>query len=306
MSGTDMHYVYVLTSSISDLYYEQFYLSSSSLRLFNPDADIILLVDRKTKNTLLEKRSGYEKIVSDIKVVDCPNELTQKEISRWLKTSIPNYVSGDFLFIDCDTIITEKIDCSVFNNIKIGAVLDTHVPLSRHHLRNTFLEDGKRLGFLSAFGFDSYFNGGLIVYKESQESHRFFERWHTLWLKSREMGNSQDMPSLNQANCDCDNIITELDGSWNCQISHNGLPYLNNAKIIHYYATSLLSFTPPFIPASDEVLQSIKENGTISADVMKLLNNPRAAFFESTRVISDKNTLDILDSNFFSKLLWLK
>jgi hypothetical protein len=301
-----MCYVYVLSSSLSDYYYEQFFLSLVSLRLYNPNAKIVLIVDKKTKYGLIGIRSGYEKFISEIKTVDCPDELSKKEISRWLKTSIPNYVSGDFLFIDCDTIITDKIECSTLNNIKIGAVLDTHVSLSNHHLRNTFLEDGKRLGFLSAFEHDFYYNGGLIAYKECEESYNFFTRWHLLWLQSKETGNSQDMPSLNQANCDCNNIISELDGSWNCQISHNGIPYLCQAKIIHYYATSLISFVPSFIFASDSVLQSIKKTGAISVDIMNLLNNPKAAFFEFSRVISDKNILDILDSNYFSKLLWLK
>jgi hypothetical protein len=301
-----MNYVYILTSSHNDFFYEQFYLSSSSLRLFNPKVHITLLVDQKTKNSLTEKRAEYEKNISEIKILSVPPEYTQKEVSRWIKTSINQFVAGVFLYIDCDTIITGKLDFVFPSCISIGAVLDTHIPLSCHHLWNVFQKDNERLGFSSISKINNYFNGGLIYYKDCTESKLFFEKWHDLWLKSRSLGNSQDMPALNQANYECNNIITELNGSWNCQISHNGLPYLYNAKIIHYFATSLVSFETPFLLASDKILQSIKESGTISHDIICLLQNPKTAFRQNTRLIADQVIFDILESGFFSKLLWLR
>jgi hypothetical protein len=113
------------------------------------------------------------------------------------------------------------------------------------------------------------------------------------------------MPSLNQANYELDNIITELPGEWNCQISHNGLPYLHDAKIIHYYATSLSSFAPAYRLASGEVLASIKETGEISPEIMKLLENPRAAFEVHSRIIADPAVIGAFDGSLFSKLIWL-
>jgi hypothetical protein len=300
-----MCYVYVLTSSESGYYYEQFYLSVASLRFFNPNAYIILLVDQKTKHTLIEKRSEYEKIVSDVKILSVPPEYTQKESSRWIKTSIHNYVSGDFLFIDCDTIITGKLDADFDLSIKIGAVLDTHITLENHHLKKYFEDSDRKIGFSSSFREKRHYNGGLIYCKNDSEGKRFFDRWHELWLYSRSRGNSQDMPSLNQANYDLNNIITELPGEWNCQISHNGLPYLHNAKIIHYYATSLASFIPAYKLASPEILASIKMTGEIPGEAMKMLENPKAAFETHSRIVADPAVIGAFDSYLFSKLIEL-
>jgi hypothetical protein len=86
--GNNLKYVYVLTSSERDYYYEQFFLSLASMRLHNPDAEIIVLIDEKTKQGLTGKRSGYEAMSSQIIVVKVPDELSQKEASRWIKTSI--------------------------------------------------------------------------------------------------------------------------------------------------------------------------------------------------------------------------
>ncbi|WP_059369034.1 glycosyltransferase [Treponema endosymbiont of Eucomonympha sp.] len=302
----EVKFVYVLTSNSADSYYEQFFLSVTSLRLHNSGATIVVLVDKKTKAGLTGIRAGYEKTVSEIIIIAVPEEFTQKEASRWIKTSINRYVTGDFLFIDCDTIITGKLATIFAPNIRIGAVLDCHVPLSKHHLQEHFQQEDEQAGFCSSLQFDVRYNGGLILYRNTSESNEFFEKWHSLWLKSRKRGNAQDMPALNQANYELHGVITELGGKWNCQISHNGLPYLHNAKIIHYYATSLASFAHPYTLASESVLSSIKKTGTISPEILRLLYRPKTAFSPNVRIIADHIALDVLESAFFSKLLWLR
>jgi hypothetical protein len=300
-----MKYIYVLASSLNDLYYEQFFLSVVSLRLYNPAAVIIALTDRTTKNNLSGNRGKYEKYVSDVKIIDVPEKFSQKESSRWIKTSIPDYVSGSFFFIDCDTIIAGRLEADFAPAIKIGAVLDTHVTLESHHLKKYFEDSDEKIGFSASFKEKSHYNGGFVYFKNDPEAKEFFEKWHSLWLYSSSKGNSQDMPSFNQANYELSSIITELPGEWNCQISHNGLPYLHNAKIIHYYATSLVSFVPAYKLASPEILASIKATGEIPGEAMKMLENPRAAFESNSRIVADPAVIGAFDGSLFSKLIWL-
>jgi lipopolysaccharide biosynthesis glycosyltransferase len=299
-------FVYVLTSSINDTYYEQFFLSGASLRLSNPDSEIIVLVDNKTNSTLTDRRSCFKEYVSDINIISVPPEFSQKEASRWIKTSIRNYISGDFIFIDCDTIITGNLASDFSLDIQIGAVLDTHVLLSDHHLKDNFINQKILSGFGNQFNFTNYFNSGIIFCKDTPETRNFFNRWHELWKESNKNGVDADQPAFNQANYEMGNIISELTGEWNCQISHNGLPYLSNAKIIHYYATSLVSFEPAYILASSKTLSSIKETGALPTDILKLLENPKYAFTDKSRITADTDALDIIDSAYFAKLLWLR
>lgn len=301
-----MKYIYVLTSSVNDTYYEQFFLSAASLRLYNPDSVIIVLVDARTNSTLTDRRSGFKKYVSETIIISVPPEFTQKEASRWIKTSIHHYVTGDFLFIDCDTIVAENLALDFSPAMQVGAVLDTHVTLEQHHLRDNFQEEDIKAGFSSSLKTNTRYNGGVIFCKDDLPARQFFEKWHSLWIEGAKKGCSQDMPSLNQANYEMGNLITELGGEWNCQISHNGLPYLSNAKIIHYYATSLASFEPAYIPASPEIFAAVKETGKLSPEILKLLESPKSAFLIKSRIMADDDSLDIIDSAYFSKLLWLR
>jgi hypothetical protein len=210
------------------------------------------------------------------------------------------------LFIDCDTIITGKLDGDFPPEIKIGAVPDCHVPLSIHHFRDNFRQEDAQAGFGSSLETDFRYNGGLIYCNGSTEALHFFDKWHSLWMERRVKGNSQDMPALNQANYELNNVITALGGEWNCQIGYNGLRYLHNAKIIHYFATSLITFDPPYLPGTEAVLLSIKDNGIISEEISVLLQNPLAAFNINTRIIADENALDTINSSLFYKLLWIR
>ena len=298
-----MKYAYVLTCSEDDTYYEQFLLSAASLLLYNQEVEVVVLTD-KTTNDILTPKNHINNIEFELKTIDIPIGFSQKEVSRFIKTSMRRYIQKDFLFIDCDTIITGPLDVSSLQDIAVGAVLDTHVPLSEHHLQNEFVKRNLVSGFKGT-GNNLYFNSGIIYCKDDRESYLFFEKWHNLWIESNKHGISADQPSFNQANYELNNIITELPGEWNCQISHNGLPYLHNAKIIHYYATSLVSFVPAYRLASSEILASIKATGKIPGEAMKMLENPKAAFERHTRIISDPAVIGAFDGSFFSKLIWL-
>ena len=298
-----MKYVYVLTSSENDIYYEQFLLSLASMRLYNPDAEVITLIDEKTKQGLTGKRSGYEKLVSRIIILKAPGELSQKETSRWIKTSVRNHLSGDFIFIDCDTIITDSIVCNIPDEIKIGAVLDTHVSLSLHHQKNEFLRQITASRFNDNIQPVDYFNSGVVFCRDAPETAEFYDCWNKLWVKSSMHGVSADQPSFNYTNYEFSGIIHKLSGEWNCQTSHNGLPFLHNAKIIHYYATSLNSVDPAFKLSSPPVFASIKETGELSSEIMKLLENPKSAFEPLSRIVSDSTVIEALDSSFLFKLI---
>jgi hypothetical protein len=244
----------------------------------------------------------YKKYTSEIKIIDIPEQFSQKESSRWIKTSIRQYISGDFLYIDCDTIVADNLECIFPIDIVIGAVRDCHVSFKQHHYYRQFRDENLKLGFRSILETDIYYNGGIIFCKDVPESYIFFKRWHDLWKETLVNGNSQDMPSFNRANYELHNLVSEIGGEWNCQIGNNGLPFLCHAKIIHYFATSLDFVGSPFIFASNSVLSSVKAAGEIPWDIFEKLKDPRSAFELSSKIIADKDVLKVLDSAIFSAL----
>ena len=300
-----MKYLYVLTSSHGDNYYEQFLLSVTSLKLVMPDTEVILLCDRATAATLTGLRCEYKKNVSDTIIADAPSGMTQTQVSRWLKTSMRRFVAGDFLFIDCDTVITGDLSSASFAGIKFAACLDKHLLFNRHDKKNKIIDRDKKLKF-SSYKSNRHFNSGVIYCADIPETHKIFERWHELWLLSNSKKIIMDQNAFNMAIYENPEIITELDGTWNCQISFNGLPYLNEAKIIHYFASYSYLQSSPFTLGTNTILLKIKETGKISDDIIELLKKPKAMFEKETRIVAGAEMLDVLNSSLFNSFLWLR
>ena len=283
-----MKYLYVLTSNDSDYYLEQALLSMHSLRLHMPNAFISLIVDNITEATLTGKREAIRGLVNELKSVTIEDRFNKKARSRWLKTSTREHITGDFLFIDCDTIIAEDITALSNMKINLGAVLNEHASLSDLAKYNpAYLKEmqklDRKLGFSSTINLNHYFNSGLLLCKDSTIAHDFFGEWHRLWLYCFEQGNVTDQQSFNQSNYIQGNVISELGGEWNCQVlSDGGIRYLHKANIIHYFNPIIEE--NPYLLGSQKVFEKVKKTGVIDQEIMDMLSNPKGLFVLNSRL----------------------
>ncbi|MDR1216922.1 MAG: hypothetical protein LBK25_09585 [Treponema sp.] len=172
--------------------------------------------------------------------------------------------------------------------------------IENHPCKKKFYSWDKALGFSSSKT-NKHFNSGVLFCRDTPLAYDFFEEWHRLWLLSVSRSVNFDQPSFNQASLNMNNIITELEGAWNCQIEYNGLQYLNNAKIIHYFSSNKQEKS--YLLANAFILQSIKQTGKIHQDIKDKLKNPRSLFSQNVRLISDTRMLTIIDSSLFDLLV---
>lgn len=308
-----MKYLYVLTSCDSDYYFEQALLSITSLRLQMPDAFISLLVDDSTEPNLTGKHGEILNLINELKSVNIDKRFNIKARSRWLKTSMRRHIEGDFLFIDCDTVIADDLSEIDSLNINLGAVLDQHICLSilSNYSPVTFKKRqifDKKLGFLSTINSDLFFNSGVILCRDNASTHDFFKEWHRLWLYCFEKKSIKDQHSFNQANYNLANVITELPGNWNCQIVMDGsIKYLHDARIIHYFANMYAKEENPFILANRVIFEKIKYTGNVDKNIINMLKNPKSHFASNTRLVLIKEfeksvTYSVIKKIFYSKI----
>ena len=269
--------VYILVSDTSDFYYEQTLLSATSARMWNPDAEIIVVVDDKTNATLVGTRTALMDVANKKVVVDFPKDINKKRRSRFLKTSVRKYVEGDFLYIDSDTVVCQSLEEIDNLTIEMGAVPDSH---STSNPEETVLQ---RIGLLDCTfkEGDSYYNSGILYVKDTPETHAFFEEWYNIYNQSLNKKLDFDQPALYVCNQRRD-LIKPLEGEFNCQIFTGGLPYLGYAKIIHAFNT--YSFNAYFggcffIFADNSYLNTIKQRGRVDEKDLHLLKNAKRQFY---------------------------
>jgi len=286
--------VYALVSNDNDIYLEQTLVSIYSLRLYNSDAKVILVVDEDTDKTIQGKRSEILKYINEKISVKVPKQYSQVQRSRYLKTTLRQYISGDYLFIDSDTIITSKLNEIDSFPYEIGAVKDYHLNLKEIPGFKELQKKAQIINWNITDKDIAYFNSGVIVAKDTPTVHQLYKTWHSIWLESIQKKLNVDQPSLGKANAECNYPIKELDGIWNCQILMRGLKYLHQAHIIHYFS-STRSFTnntqqqPIYFFLATEIFYDIKKLGYISETLSNQIKNAQSAFSFNYEIYYGKN-----------------
>ena len=224
--------VYVLTCAPDKHYIEQAHISLYSARYHNPDAHIVLIVDQMTDTLFVGKRAELLKYVSEKIVVDVPACFNVMQASRWIKTSVRNLIVGDFLFIDCDTIVTQSLIEVDYMDVEIGAVLDCHRPVSifRAEEREELLLKAKKCGW-NFNDVEKYYSSGVLYVKDSNLTRNFYNEWHKNYLYTANLGVNIDQISLEKTKQELQ-IISDIDDVWNT-IMFTRPSFVYDAKILH-------------------------------------------------------------------------
>lgn len=229
--------VYVLSCGDSSFYPEQCLMSLHTLKKFNSDISACVVMDEQTLHFLTKPQYDALGQCADIISIPIPSEFgTERLRSRYMKTSLRSLVNGDFVFLDCDTLICRPFTDSDFCDIMIGMVADLNAPLPLSNLG--VLQKCQKAGFTSLQG-APYFNSGFFFVKDNPVTHHFFDIWHQLWQESVRNGITFDQPALCEANRRLGFPIKVVSGIWNCQIKFKeSRRFLRDAIVLHYFAAN--------------------------------------------------------------------
>lgn len=302
--------VYVLVSTDDDIYLEQAFVSMYSLREYNPDAYIILLTDDLTEKSLVGKRRFMVDLANEIVVARLDHNLNGQKRSRQLKTSVRNRIDGDYLFIDCDTIIVKSLEDIDSVEGVIAACRDTHCSLDNNPYKDMCIAHGHLLGWPIDDEKD-YFNSGVIYVKDVPETHEFYKRWNDNLNVGYHKKVFMDQPSFAKTNYELGHIIFNLDDVWNCQLKH-GIRYLRDAIIVHYLTTnpSFHQNTQLFLLNEQNSLLEIKRTGKVNEKIKEVIKDPFNGLAEVTHCFAGKDifffrteSYDILRRNYRPNVL---
>lgn len=272
--------VYVLVSRETDYYYEMLLLSLYSLRLHHPKGDAVVevVMDEDTHQRLVDKKAEILNDVTPI-VVPIPSEYTVMQRSRYLKTQLRYLVRGNFLYLDTDTLVCEKLNDIDKVDASVAMVANENDNLQLENVE--VIEKCQKLGF-DIQGGENYFNSGVIYAMDDVFAQQLFSSWHAFWQKSCQMGVPQDQFSLCAANKTVSNIISGLPDIWNFQLFCNSTTSnLKKCKIFHYFS-SQKSFL------RETLFSKIKEHGMVPAEVRNVARSPRTVGYSAFSASNDR------------------
>ena len=273
--------VYVLTCAPEKNYIEQALLSVFTARHYNPSANIILIVDDQTNTLFTGRREEILNYTSEKIVVNLDPALSMMDKSRWLKTSVRNLVKGDFLFIDCDTLITQSLEDIDKCEYPVAAVPESHLPIKKF---NKHLYE-KVAGLSSKLEWNIeeeqyYFSSGVIYVKDLPQNYELFDKWHTYWKDGREKSVSIDQPSFAKAIIQMNRPVMILDGIWNC-VMYTHVAFAYSSKILHFCSFRNMSYV-----FENRFLEKVKQEGVKESEFIKFsILNPYKTFIPFENVI---------------------
>lgn len=282
--------VYVLVSRESDYFYEMVLLSLYSFRLYHPKDAVEVVMDEDTYERLVSIKSALLDDVTPV-VVSVPAEYSNMQRSRYLKVRLRQIVKGDFLFLDCDTLVCESLEDIDKTDAEIAMVADQNGPLP---LRDTVQVNACRdAGFLDLEG-EPYYNGGVIYCKDCDTTAGLYERIYDLWLQSVDHGVSRDQPAMTKANVLCGYPVKELDGIWNCQVvSCFSKGLRNRARIVHFW----YSLKYGRVLMINYMFGQVRVKGSVTGVAAEVALNPRKAGY-SVLTMTDEEVLRLTASDF--------
>lgn len=282
--------VYVLVSSENDFYLEELWVSLFSLRQFHPDEKVIVLVDEPTARRIRERKQLYS-LITELKVVDVPEEYTNKNRSREIKTSIRNIIDGDFLFIDTDTVICGALDAIDSLSVQnIAMVPELHSSFKHHLFFELTVEDTQRIFDVDTSDSPYWFNSGCMFVRDNEFARSFFTSWNKNWKHSAfNKGNSSDQRALLATDKEFGYKIECMPDIYNAQVAMS-IEFFYDAKIIHFWHTrGNFEHDVNYSPFTNgEIYKKLRADNCIDDITEKTITHCKSSFHTPAMIIGEK------------------
>lgn len=228
-----MRVVYALACDGWDEYAQMAYLSARSLKRVHPDARAILVADRATADGLAARAHQLRECFDEIVAVPVAGDSTKLR-SRAVKTTLRQAVSGDFLFLDADTLVIRPLDGLWATPADFALAHDiceepgTRVPA---WTRPAF----ERMGWPYPPRF--YGNSGVMLVRDTVRVRELFAAWHDRWARQVEVaGRVQDQEALASALDALGMTPAVLSDDYNRMVQYH--PRVRpTTRILHFFAT---------------------------------------------------------------------
>lgn len=279
--------VYVATFGSGNYYLEQTLLSACSVKMHSPHAETLLVTDDASAATLDGWHDTLYKYIDKVTTVCLPADMDDMKRSRHLKTSLRTIVSGDYLFVDSDTIVCRPLDDIDHVEGDVCAVADMHGTFFGQPNDYAFAQF-RKAGCQVTEDF-TYYNSGVMLVRDTPKAHRLYAEWHARWLETCERGMCIDQVALRMADRRCGNVISEMCGEWNCQLIGRFLAYFKCAYILHYFSHCHRdSAKTMFLFRNDGIYSRMRAGRCIPDDVAERLRQPHKAFASHYMVLADE------------------
>jgi hypothetical protein len=262
----ERHVVFVLACHQSGSYLDMTCAGLDFLRDVHPEVRATLLVDQRTRTVVDACRSTLLEAF-DAVVVDTHQEESAKAASRALKIRSRRLIEGDYLYLDSDALVVDRLD-PVFD-LPGDVVFSRDIGMERTHFEpdNLWVQEHLRLGWAMS---ERHFNGGVFLARDNAGARAMFDCWWDRWNTFRSAGRCVDQPSLDQALASGHAEVGELPARFNATFCVDA-KLVRNAAVLHF----LVSQGTLRTTLLDQILAEARDEGHVRPATIRGLRSTR-------------------------------
>lgn len=154
--------------------------------------------------------------------------------SRFVKTQVRSIMSGDFIFLDADTLPVATFDELLLCQAPVGAAANWSPEASAGEFPVEQIPYFEQLNWTPPAS--PYLNSGVIFWRDCAAAYDLGQLWHRNWRKFFEtVDNPLDQAAFNHSSASLGITPTIVDGKFNFWPGR-GHGYGNDTRIYHFYA----------------------------------------------------------------------
>ncbi len=281
-----MKALYILTSTGKDIYIDLTYISVVFLLHTNPQVDVNIACDKESFEAI--KNSNHPLFDLDLKLISVSTpEGKPSWRNRYVKCRMREIISGDFLYLDGDTIVRNSIH-EIFNLSCSFAAASNHNTTYPSNFNNR-----EKIVFESnnwTLPFGHYYNAGIMYWKDNASTRKLSDLYIQKWHQSSKAGIHFDQPALNSALIDWQGELSEFEGKYNAQFI-NDYRLSVDAVIWHRYLSGGIKYPLDYF---ELMLQELKNEGELSFISIEKVLSVRCALVSKSEE-NEKSILNLID-----------
>lgn len=230
-----IHFVYVATGAAGSIYPACAVVSALSALHNNPGSRVTVVTSPATRDLFRREFAVLTRSANAALVTPEPEFLDPRFESRRLKTTLPLHIEGDFLFVDCDTLVLRGLTELRSPTAVLGAVLDRNERYPFPTVPSWSTAVAAERGWKSRPR--QWFNSGVMQVRAGAAANELFARWHAHWREGMHRGDLLDQPGLNAALAATPEAVAALPDTLNAFVEI--VPALaHGAGIVHHFTAS--------------------------------------------------------------------
>jgi len=210
------------------------WLSATSVRLQQPDARIVVVIEGLSPDGARAVAQRFEQLADDIRVQPS-DEPTPVGKSRLHKMKLREYLQGDFVYLDSDTLAVAPLSRIMDATGEVAAAMDFNHSASSTWFPKEFEEAFRDLGW--EYPLRRYVNAGVILMRDRPAVYACCEEWVRRFHASSVMPHVWDQATFNSAIAATGVPFSVLEPGYNAMVVKQKVPF-KDSRVLHFFGSA--------------------------------------------------------------------